>query len=338
MSENQIRRQMGVILEGGELSAIEAQELLHSLLTEEGTDLHIVALMAALRMRSVSVAELEGFRAALLGLCVMLDLDAENAVDLCGTGGDQKNTFNISTVAALTVAACGGRVVKHGNYGFSSACGSSNVLEACGLKLTSDAQVLRRMLEESGICFLHAPLFHPALKRASLLRKQFGHRSFFNLLGPLVNPARPGAHLIGVGSLEIQRLYAYVLERTTVRFAVVHALDGYDEVSLTGAVRVWGRDCDRQLLPEDFGGRRLRQEELAGGTSIEENARLFRQALAGKGTPGQTAVIAANAGLALQLLTPDRSLTDAVGEAQEALSDGRVQAVFERAANISRGE
>ncbi len=312
------------------LSREEARSVLLEIAREEYNPVQIASFITVYNLRPVSVAELQGFRDALLELCVPLDLDGLDTLDIVGTGGDGKNTFNISTLSAVVIAGAGYPVAKHGSYSVSSSVGSSNVLLALGYEFTNEQAVLRRQLDAANLCFLHAPLFHPALKAVAPVRKQLGMRSFFNMLGPLVNPVQPRFQLFGTSSLELSRLYQYIMQDTGRRFAIVHALDGYDEVSLTGPFKVHTNEGEHIFVPEDIGQPRFAPVELYGGTSADEAAAIFRDVLNNEATPAQTAVVAANAGLAIQCIKPGQALEDCIAEAAESLHSGRAAAVFRK--------
>lgn len=303
------------------LSRNEAYEALLQMSSGEGNEAQIAAFISVYLMRTITVEELSGFRDALLELCLPFDRKGIATLDLCGTGGDGKDTFNISTLASLVVASAGIKVTKHGNYGVSSICGSSNVLEALGYQFTTDEYVLHQQLEEANICFLHAPLFHPALKKVGPIRQQLGIKTFFNMLGPLVNPARPVYQLTGTFQLQLARLYSYLLKETTERFTIVHSHDGYDEVSLTGKTRVIRQEGTTDLQPQDFLSSALPPETIRGGKNIKENAAIFLQILENKGTEAQNAVVLANAALGIQCAT-NCSLKEANSIALTALQSG----------------
>jgi anthranilate phosphoribosyltransferase len=234
-------------------------------------------------------------------LCVNIDLGVYNAIDLCGTGGDGKNTFNISTLSSFVTAGAGVAVAKHGNYGVSSISGSSNVLEALGVQFSNDSDYLRRCMDQAGICILHAPLFHPAMKQMAPIRKELGIKTFFNMLGPMVNPAFPPNQMVGVFSLELARLYGYLYQEGTKRYAVVHDLAGYDEISLTGPVKVIERDTESIRSPREMGMEQVTEQSLFGGNTVEDSARIFLDILHQKGTKAQQQVVVANAGLAISV-------------------------------------
>ena len=311
------------------LTQSEAHAALHQLGAGGVSAAHTAAFLTVFRMRPLTVAELAGFREALLDLCLDPALGTTDLVDIVGTGGDGKDTFNISTLASLVVAGAGVRVAKHGNFGVSSSCGSSDVLAYCGLELAPAPDRLRRQLEQAGICFLHAPAFHPALRHAGPVRRELGVRTFFNVLGPLVNPARPKTSILGVFSSEFQRLYHYLLQPGGGRYAVVHTLDGYDELSLTGPARVVSDYAGEEVLtPFSLNLPRYEQAELASGGSIEAAARQFQAVLNGDATPVQRDVVTANAALALRTHTPTLSWPDALTTARESLDSGAAKRAF----------
>lgn len=301
------------------LSRARAKRILIEIAQEKFNSAHVAAFLTVFQMRPISTEELQGFQEALLELCLKVDLSDYDSVDLCGTGGDGKDTFNVSTLAAVVVAGAGYNVTKHGNYGVSSVCGSSNVLEQLGYQFTNKQDDLKRQLDQHQLCFLHAPLFHPAMKAVGAIRKDLSVRTFFNLLGPLVNPVQPKQQMVGVSNLEIVRLYQYVLQQTDKEFAIVHALDGYDEVSLTGAFKVITPESEALLTPQNIGQNQQQASDLAGGSTIEAAAKIFSNILEGKGTSAQNQVVCTNAGIAIQRFNPQKALVDCIQEAEEAL-------------------
>ncbi len=280
------------------------------------------AFLTAYAIKGLSVPELNGFRQAMLELCIAVDFREFEPMDVCGTGGDGKNTFNISTTSAFVVAGAGQTVAKHGNHGVSSSVGSSTVIERLGYQFTNDYDHLRRQLESAGICYLHAPLFHPAMKHVGNVRRELGFKTFFNLLGPLMNPAFVQRQLSGVYNPDVAELYAGVLRSAGVRFAIVHAYDGYDEVSLTGNFLLMNNHETRQVSPEEMGLSQWSQESLAGGNNLQESADLLVRILENRGTPAQTQVVLANAATALYA-AQDISLEEALDRAKESLESGR---------------
>jgi len=317
------------LFEHKKLNRAEAKEILVNISKNAYNESQVAAFITVYLMRAISEDELQGFVDALLELCIPVELDGQDTIDLCGTGGDGKNTFNISTLSAFVVAGAGYKVTKHGNYGVSSKCGSSDVLETLGYKFTNQTDLLKRQLDKSNICFLHAPLFHPAMKTVAPIRKQLGVKTFFNMLGPLVNPARPRFQMAGVFNLELTRLYAYLFQKQKEkRFAVLHAMDGYDEVSLTGDFKIKTQDTDRVLSATDLGLRPLKQEDIYGGETKEEAASIFMQVLNGVGTTAQQSVVYANAGIAIRVCNPALSLIDAVKVAEESVKSGKALRSF----------
>lgn len=285
------------------LSKEEAKNVLINISKGDYNPSQISAFLTIFMMRSINIEELAGFREALLDLCIRVDLSAYNTIDLVGTGGDGKDTFNISTLASFVTAGAGIKVAKHGNYGVSSISGSSNVMEKMGVKFSNDADFIEKCIDKAGICILHAPLFHPAMKNVGSIRKELAVKTFFNMLGPMVNPSFPKNQLLGVFNLEMARMYAYLYQNTDVNFTILHSLDGYDEVSLTGPTKIITNTMEGMLNPSDFGVRLLAQSEIHGGNTIEESAEIFASIISGKGTEAQNNVVCANAALAIATVT-----------------------------------
>lgn len=317
------------LIEHKSLDRGTAREILLKLTQGEYNQSQIAAFLTVYLMRSITVEELQGFREAMLEQCIPLDLSSYDPIDLCGTGGDGKDTFNISTLSSFIVAGAGQPVAKHGNNGVSSICGSSNLLAHFGYTFTNDADEIERSMEESNISFLHAPLFHPAMKNVAPIRQQLGVKTFFNMLGPMVNPAFPNKQLVGVFSLELARLYAYLYQQTSKQFVILHALDGYDEISLTGPFKMITNEGEQVLQPEDVGLKTISAESIRGGDSIEESAKVFLQILKGEGTEAQESVVLANAGAALAC-GKGMSFTDGVEEARESLNSGQAYETFQK--------
>ncbi len=310
------------------LSQDQAREVLKNIATGGYNTSQIAAFMTVYLMRSITVEELRGFREAMLELCIPVEIDEYDAMDLCGTGGDGKDTFNISTLSSFIVAGAGQHVAKHGNTGVSSICGSSNLLQYFGYQFTNDIGEIRRSLDEVGLCFLHAPLFHPAMKNVAPIRKELGVKTFFNMLGPMVNPSFPRKQLVGVFSLELARLYGYLYQETEGKFSILHALDGYDEISLTGPFKMISNSGEKLYNPETIGLSRLSAESIKGGATVEESAKIFENILKGKGEKAQNEVVIANAAAALVTAREGLSFTDAVLEAEEVLLSGKALNVF----------
>jgi len=293
----------------------------------------IAAFMTAYGMRSIRVEELGGFRDAMYDLCLQLDFDDYDLIDLCGTGGDGKNTFNISTIASFVTAGAGYQVAKHGNIGVSSSCGSSNVMEYLGYQFTNDKAELQRQLDEANICFLHAPLFHPAMKTVAPIRRALGVKTFFNMLGPLTNPANPKFQSVGVFSLELARLYGYLYQNTNKQYSIIHALDGYDEISMTGDFKVINNQGENYYNMEELGFSPIHPQELAGGESVAEAAQTFLSILNNEGTDVQNNVVLTNAAFAIKTFHPEKSFGDCFYEAEESLMTGKAFKSFKKVTN-----
>lgn len=323
-----MKKILNQLFEHQSLGKEEAREVLIRIAKDAYNPAQVAAFISVYLMRSVTVDELEGFRDALLELCVPVDLQGVPAIDLCGTGGDGKNTFNVSTLASIVTAGAGYKVSKHGNYGVSSVCGSSNVLESLGYRFTNDPDTLSRQLDRANITFLHAPLFHPAMKSVAPIRRQLGVKTFFNMLGPIVNPARPPYQLTGVFSLKLARLYHYLHQNTDKKYSILHSLDGYDEISLTGDFLRITPSGEEILSPGDIGLPQLKAEQLFGGDTIEEASAIFTKVLSGQGSDAQNAAVLANAGQAIQTFHPEKSFADCYHEAHESLLTGKAQQTF----------
>ena len=306
------------------LSRKEAKELLTKISQGELNHSQIASFLTIFLMRKITIEELAGFRDALLELCIPVDLTEFDPIDLCGTGGDGKNTFNISTLASFLVAGAGVKVAKHGNYGVSSTSGSSNVMEKLGYTFTNDLQKIKNQIESSNICFLHAPLFHPAMKIVAPIRKELGVKTFFNMLGPMVNPSKPNKQIVGVYSLELLRLYKYLYQQTDKKYSIIYSLDGYDEISLTSDFRLISNQEDRLISPKEFGFKALKQEQLFGGNSVDESATIFMKILSGEGNEAQNNVVIANAATAIHVATGD-SMIDSLEKAKESLQSRRAK-------------
>lgn len=300
----------------------EARLILQNIAEGRYNEAQIASLITVFLMRNISVEELSGFRDALLDMRTPLDLSDYTPIDIVGTGGDGKNTFNISTCACFVVAAAGYNVVKHGNYGATSVSGASNVMEQHGVKFTNDRSQLRRSMDHCRIAYLHAPLFNPALKAVAPVRKSLGVRSFFNMLGPLVNPVIPTYQLLGVYNLPLLRLYNYTYQESGTRFAVVHSLDGFDEISLTAEFKVAMAQKEKLYSPEMLGFDRCTEAELDGGTTVADAARIFDAVLIGTATKAQRNCVIANAAFAIQVIHPEKKIETCLAEAREALESG----------------
>jgi anthranilate phosphoribosyltransferase len=312
------------------LTREHARDVLTRIARGEYNDSEMAAFITVFLMRSITIDELQGFRDALLELCVRIDLGGLETIDIVGTGGDGKNTFNISTLSCFIVAGSGHKVAKHGNYGASSISGASNVMEQLGYVFKNDAGRLKKEVDVAGICFLHAPLFHPALKTVGPIRKHLGIRTFFNMLGPMVNPAFPTTQLVGVYNLEMARIYTYLLQQTGGRFTIIHSLDGYDEISLTGDTKVVTNTGERIMTPEELGKRMVNATDIYGGNTVEEAAKLFTKILKGEGNWAQHAVVLANAAMALDASGGFASYEEAYGAAVDSLESGRAYGALEK--------
>lgn len=318
------------LLSGFNLNGNESRNLMLSIGNAELNEIEISAVITAYRMREITIEELRGFRSALLALSIQPQVCCEDAIDMCGTGGDNFNSFNISTAAAFVVASAGGKVMKHGNYGVSSISGSSNVLEQMGYSFTTDSSSLQRTLDRSGICFLHAPLFHPALKHVASVRRSLGVRTFFNMLGPLVNPAQPRYCLTGLYSLELMRKYNYLLQDEDVKYTLVHSEDGCDEISLTAPFRIVTKYSEKVFMPEDMGMPAVSKSAIYGGDTLQSAVNIFKDVLTGNGTASQNNVVAVNAGFALHSLGISVSVRDGIDWSLEILREGRAAQTLKR--------
>lgn len=318
-AHKKMKKILNHLFENKTFSREEAQKILTSIAMGEFNSSQIAAFITAYGMRNITVSELQGFRDAMLDLCVKLDLSDYELVDLCGTGGDGKDTFNISTLASFVVAGAGYKVAKHGNYGVSSGCGSSNVMEYLGYTFTNHQDVLKRSLDTAGICFIHAPLFNPAMKTVAPIRKELGVKTFFNMLGPMVNPAQPKNQIVGVFSLELARLYAYLYQDTDKNYTILHAVDGFDEVSLTCDFKTFSKSGEALVSIADLGFTEIQESEIKGGDTVVSSAEIFVNVLHGKGSEAQQNVVLCNAALAIQTIDATKTFSDCYYEAEESL-------------------
>lgn len=317
------------------LSKQESREILVNISEGKYNPSQIASFLTVYMMRSITVEELEGFRDALLDLCLAVDFSDYNTIDLCGTGGDGKDTFNISTLSSFVTAGAGVHVTKHGNYGVSSVSGSSNVMEYLGIQFSNDKDFLKRSMDEVGMCVLHAPLFHPAMKNVAPIRRELGVKTFFNMLGPMVNPAFPKNQLVGVFNLELARMYGYLYQKGDKNFTILHALDGYDEISLTGPTKTITNHTETMLTPSDFGVLSHTQQDIYGGDSVEASAKIFVDVISGKGTAPQNNVVCANAGMAIATV---KGLTPKEGfeQAKESLLSGKAHEKLKKLQQLSK--
>ena len=318
-----MKKILQLLFEHKSLSRAQAKEALLNIGKAMYNEHEITAFMTVYLMRSITIEELQGFRDALLELCVPVNLNGHSVLDIVGTGGDGKNTFNISTLACFIVAGAGQKVAKHGNYGASTISGASNLMEQLGYKFKNNVDQLKREVEEASICFMHAPMFHPALKTVGPIRKNLGMRTFFNMLGPMVNPAKPAYQLVGVYNLEMARVYNYLLQQTGGAFTIIHSLDGYDEISLTNDTKVITNKGEFVMTPEQLGKRMVQQTDIHGGNTVDEAAKIFTKILSGEGTWAQNAVVMANAAMGLYCTGTYTKYDDAFAAAVESLESGR---------------
>jgi anthranilate phosphoribosyltransferase len=318
------------------LTSDEAKKVLKNIAAAHYNNSQIAAFLSVYLMRSITVEELTGFRDALLDLRVPVDLGTYDTIDLCGTGGDGKDTFNISTLASFVVAGAGGKVAKHGNYGVSSVCGSSNILEKLGYKFSTDNEKLKTEIESCGFSFMHAPLFNPAMKNVAPVRKELGMKTFINMLGPMINPALPNFQMVGVYSLELSRIYNYLYQKTNKQFIILHSLDGYDEVSLTGDCKIIINGTEHMLSPASLGFNKYAPAELKGGLNADESLKIFLAVLEGSGSEAQNDVVVANAGLAIKCMSPGLSIPDCMAKAEESLISGRAMEKLRKLINLQK--
>lgn len=318
------------LFENKTFTRLEAQEILTAISLGKYNASQIAAFITAYGMRNITVEELQGFRDSMLDLCLKIDLSDFELVDLCGTGGDGKDTFNISTLASFVVAGAGHKVAKHGNYGVSSGCGSSNVMEYLGYTFTNDASTLKRSLERAGICFIHAPLFNPAMKIVAPIRKELGIKTFFNMLGPMVNPAQPKNQIVGVFSLELARLYAYLYQQTDKNYTIIHAVDGFDEVSLTCDFKTFSKKGEALNRVSDLGFEEITEKDIKGGDTVESSAAIFMNVLNGTANSSQVNVVLCNAALAIQTIKEGLSFADCYYEAEESLMSKKALESFKK--------
>jgi anthranilate phosphoribosyltransferase len=322
------------LFEHKSMTRAQAMEVLIDISNGKYNEHEITSFITVFLMRSITIDELLGFRDALLSLAVKVNLGVDDAIDIVGTGGDGKDTFNISTLACFIVAGAGQKVIKHGNYGASSISGSSNVMEQLGYVFKNEESALANEIQEANICFLHAPLFHPALKAVGPLRRNIGVRTFFNMLGPIVNPAQPKFQLIGVYNLEMARIYNYVLQLLDKEFTIIHSLDGYDEISLTTDTKILSHSGEAIKSPYQLGKKKVFAEELHGGNTVEASASIFKNIIEGKGTWSQNAVVLANAAMALQVTGKFENYEMAFQAAVQSLETGAANGCLKKLINL----
>ena len=305
------------------MSKEESKAALISLTDGSANSSQISSFLTVFLLRDITSEELDGFREAMIELSIDVDIDGDELIDLCGTGCDGKDTFNISTISSFVVAGSGIKVAKHGNYGVSSSCGSSNIISHLGHEFSNDISSLKYSLDKSNICFLHAPLFHPSLKNISPVRIELGVKTFFNMLGPMVNPIQPKSQLVGVFNSNIFRLYSHIYSKTNKSYCIVHSIDGYDEVSLTGSFKLFSNNQDLMLEPKDLGFNVIDSVKLSGGKNIKESSKIFLDILKNKGTSEQVDAVLANSGLAIYCAKKLNSIKDGIEIARESLESGK---------------
>ena len=319
-----------------ELTREETKDILLGITRNEYPQEQITALITGLQMRGISVDELLGFRDGVLESGVPALLDCDRYIDVVGTGGDRKNTFNISTTSCFVIAGAGYKVAKHGNYAATSKSGASNVIEHHGIKFTSDIDKLNRSINECGIVYLHAQLFARAMKFVGPIRKALQFPTFFNLLGPIVNPSQPKCQLLGVATLDQMRLYSNVYQKIGIDYGIVNSIDGYDEISLTGDFKVTTNNYERLFAPADLGLRTARPEELVAGATEEEAAQIFDNVLADKGLPAQKDIVGANAAFGIQVYEKGKkSIEECIAIARESIESGKALATFKKFAELN---
>jgi anthranilate phosphoribosyltransferase len=318
------------LFEGNVLEQQKAGEIFTEIATGKFSDAEIASFLTVFQMRKITPVEFLGFRDAMLGLAIKVDLDGYSTIDVCGTGGDGKNTFNISTLSAFVLAGAGAKVVKHGNYGLSSACGSSNIFEYFGYQFSTDSAKLKKELEECGVCYFHAPIFHPAMRYVAPVRKALKIKTFFNMLGPMTNPAKPQSQFVGVYSNEVQGLYSEVCKLAGIRHGIVHSMDGYDEISLTGDFKIVANGKETVYSPEKLGLSLTNPADLHGGDTVAEAAKIFISVLEGSGTKAQNEVVLANSAFALSCYFPDKSIDDCFAMAKESLEGKKALGIYKK--------
>ena len=319
-----------------ELTREETKDILLGITCSEYPEEQITALLTGLQMRGITVDELLGFRDGILESGVPALLDCDRYIDVVGTGGDRKNTFNISTTSCFVIAGAGYKVAKHGNYASTSKSGASNVIEHHGIKFTDNIDKLNRSINECGIVYLHAQLFARAMKFVGPIRKALQFPTCFNLLGPLVNPSQPKCQLLGVATLDQMRLYNNVYQKIGIDYAIVNSIDGYDEISLTGDFKVTTNQYERIFKPSDLGLRTARPEELVAGATEEEAAQIFDNVLANKALPAQKDIVLANAAFGIQVFEKGKkSIEECLDIARESLESGKALATFKKFAELN---
>ncbi|WP_312556282.1 anthranilate phosphoribosyltransferase [Empedobacter brevis] len=324
-----MKKLLNLLFENYTLSEEEAYQIMVEISEEKYSTIELASFLTIFNMRNITLDELKGYRRALLDLCIKIDLPKQ-AIDIVGTGGDGKDTFNISTLSAFVLAGAGEKIIKQGNYGASSVSGSSNMLDYFGYKFSTHQEQLKREYEKVGITFLHAPLFHPALAKVAPIRKGLAVKTFFNLMGPLVNPVQPQFQNLGTFDIKTARLYHYVMQNSGINYSISTALAGYDEISLTSPTKVYNNSGEFILESKDFGLSTLQPDEIEGGKSIEENAKIFLNVLEETSTKAQKEVVLANAALALKTIYPTKDLIECVAIANESLESKKALNSFQK--------
>lgn len=332
----EMKEVLNKMLNHEELSRTETRDIIVGITKDEFPTEQITALLTGLQMRGVTVDELLGFRDGILATGVKAILDCDKYIDVVGTGGDRKNTFNISTTSCFVIAGAGYKVAKHGNYAATSVSGASNVIHHHGVKFTADIDKLNRSINEAGIVYLHAQLFASAMKFVGPIRKALQFPTVFNLLGPLVNPSQPKAQLLGVANLDQMRLYRQVYQKLGIDYGIVNSIDGYDEISLTGDFKVATNNYERVFSPADLGFVPATPEELVGGANEDEAAEIFDAVLENRALPAQKNVVLANAAFGIQVMEKGRnSIEECVEIARESIDSGKALATFRKFAEIN---
>lgn len=332
----EMKEVLNKMLNHEELSRTETRDIIVGITKDEFPTEQITALLTGLQMRGVTVDELLGFRDGILATGVKAILDCDKYIDVVGTGGDRKNTFNISTTSCFVIAGAGYKVAKHGNYAATSVSGASNVIHHHGVKFTADIDKLNRSINDAGIVYLHAQLFASAMKFVGPIRKALQFPTVFNLLGPLVNPSQPKAQLLGVANLDQMRLYRQVYQKLGIDYGIVNSIDGYDEISLTGDFKVATNNYERVFSPADLGFVPATPEELVGGANEDEAAEIFDAVLENRALPAQKNVVLANAAFGIQVMEKGRkSIEECVEIARESIDSGKALATFRKFAEIN---
>ena len=334
-----IKHAIAKIVDKQDLTYDEAYEVMNEIMSGQTSPTQNAAFLAALSTKSTkaeTIDEISGCAAAMRDHATPVEHPGLEVLDIVGTGGDGAHSFNISTTAAMVLAAGGVKVAKHGNYGATSVSGASNVIEQHGVRFTNNPDTLKRSMEECNIAYLHAQLFNPAMKFVGPVRKTLGVRTLFNLLGPLVNPCCPAYQLLGVADLSQMRLYTNVFYKLGIDFAVVNSLDSYDEISLTDEFKVMTRNYERIYRPQALGFKDARPEELFGGVCKEDAARIFDNILTGHATPAQTQCVIVNAAFAIQVMEPQKEIEECIAIARESLDSGRALATLKKFIEINK--